>query len=370
LQQAQAGNSPSSERRSGSGRAAAKGVAALTAQLLIDDDDDEPLLSDADDSDQGGSTRAAKRCRSSPGGKAARSSGVSPGGGEGNAPRSSATPTAWQAQAGPQEPYSVQPVETEAEKELFFKLLADNDSGSNTFGSAASSVPWEQLVIAYNTAVTAAWDSGQPRDSLRMKNKTMLVRFYNSYKREERLADAQLYAQRRAAAAAGATGAPTAPLPPQAAAAAGRFTAAVGPSSSRGQQQQREAGRGGRQPSPAAAAAAATTQQRGVGSGLGSANWLAAAGQMQPPPTTKGKGLGGKGGGKKCVPCSLAADATLRTANDARARGSVRSSKAHTEGCPYCKCDECKKVWNANKGRVVVDRERLAGTLKVNAHPN
>ena len=82
--------------------------------------------------------------------------------------------------------------------------------------------------------------------------------------------------------------------------------------------------------------------------------------------TSKGKSLGGKGGTKKCVPCSLAADEALSTANEARQRGTVLSSKTHE--CPYCKCDECKKVWNGSKGDAVVNRDQLAGTLKVTAH--
>jgi hypothetical protein len=226
-------------------------------------------------------------------------------------------------------------------------------------------MPWEQLVSAFNTAVTSAWDSSQHRGDLRMKNKSMLVKFYNSYKKDERVAAAQLYAQRRAAAAAGAAAA-TAPPAPQAAAAAGPFTTAAGPGSSGGQPQR--AARGGRQPAAAAAAAAASQQQQqtGVGSRIGSANWLAAAGQRQPAPTTKGKGLGGKDGTKKCVPCSMRAYDTLLTANEARVRGTVLSSKVHD--CPYCKCAECKKVWNGSKGAAVVDRDQLARTLKGVAH--
>lgn len=81
----------------------------------------------------------------------------------------------------------------------------------------------------------------------------------------------------------------------------------------------------------------------------------------------KAEGLGGKGGTKVCVPCSLAVNLALRTAKEARERGTVSSSRKHN--CPYCKCAECKKVWDRNRGEAVVDRMQLAGTLKSGHHP-
>jgi hypothetical protein len=85
-------------------------------------------------------------------------------------------------------------------------------------------------------------------------------------------------------------------------------------------------------------------------------------------PAPNGKGLGGKGSGRTCVPCTLAADPNLQTANDARAKGAsaVKSSKSHN--CPYCKCPNCIQVWNRKKGDAIVDRGRLAATLLTVAH--
>ena len=370
--------SPGSKRRSGSGRAAALGVAALTARLVIDGEGDSDSNPQSDhDSGHEGSEPAVKRQRRRQVAKAARGSSASPSsGGKGSPARhGSATATAWQEEAVAQGPgYAIQPVETEQEKKLFFQLLAEADTTSNSnFGSTPSrGVAWDRLVDAFNTAVTAAWDGGQPRDGLRMKNKQLLVKYYNSFNKDGRIAAARRYAEQRAAAAV--TAAAGAAVGSAQAAATGPL-AAAGMAASSGQQQT-QTSRGQQQ--TAARSSAQQQQQKQQQeqhqhtAALSSQqpNWLATAGAQLPPrPKIKGTGLGGKGGTKKCVPCSLAADTSLLTANQARDRGSVASSRQHAVKCPYCKCSECKKVWDRNKGEVVVDRSQLARTVYSVAHP-
>ena len=88
-------------------------------------------------------------------------------------------------------------------------------------------------------------------------------------------------------------------------------------------------------------------------------NWLAAAGaQLQP--NAKAIGKGWQGLHKEVCAVLTGSRCSLSTAKEARQWGTVLSSKAHE--CPYCKCGECKKVWNGS------NRDQLAGTLKVTAH--
>ena len=89
---------------------------------------------------------------------------------------------------------------------------------------------------------------------------------------------------------------------------------------------------------------------------------------MQPVSNPKGTGLGGAKAPKICVPCSLAADSSLKNLLDAKARGRVGSSRGHD--CPYCKdCKPCMSVWKSRSIDAVVDREKLAATLITVAHP-
>jgi hypothetical protein len=291
--------------------------------------------------------------------------------------------------------YAIQPVETEQEKQLYFKLLAEADSaggssssGSSTFGCAPSrGINWGDVADAFNTAVRTAWDAGHSRDSLRMKNVAVLVKYYNSFSKEHRVAAARVYAQQRSDAAAAATaagGTPGATAVSAHEAVATTAQGAAGVAASSGQQQmgasnglgwqQQQQGGASRRGQQLHTGTRSRQQQqqrqqhRQQQAGVSASqqpNWLAAAGAQVPPkPKAKGKGLGGKGVTKVCVPCSLAADESLRTADDARDRCSVVSGRAHT--CPYCKCTDCKKVWDRKKGSAVVNRDQLAGTLRDN----
>jgi hypothetical protein len=275
-------------------------------------------------------------------------------------------------------------VETDQEKQLFFKLLADADSSS--FGCAPTrGIAWDSVVSAFNTAVSAAWDAGESRDSLRMKNKPVLVRYYNSFSKDQRLVAAHAYAEQRERAAAAsiaatggtagtvaaASGLAVAVTDTQTATAMAASSGQQLKGASSGSQQYNAAARRGGQQQGAAGGGQQQQQQQGASRARQGqqTNWLTAAGaQTQPTHNPKGKGLGGKGAPKICVPCSLAADETLQNATAARKRGKVGSSRGHQ--CPYCKeCDECTKVWNSKSAQAVVCREKLAATLKIVAHP-
>jgi hypothetical protein len=70
----------------------------------------------------------------------------------------------------------------------------------------------------------------------------------------------------------------------------------------------------------------------------------------KPTQPGRGKGFGGEGGSKVCVPCTLV-KYKLGTADEARSHHQqVTMTKDHQPGgakpCPYCKCKECKAAWS------------------------
>lgn len=65
-----------------------------------------------------------------------------------------------------------------------------------------------------------------------------------------------------------------------------------------------------------------------------------------------GKGKGGAGGGKACVPCTLvalkltSASAAAKHPNAIRMTGDHQKPPTTASGCKYCKCSDCKKEWS------------------------
>lgn len=74
----------------------------------------------------------------------------------------------------------------------------------------------------------------------------------------------------------------------------------------------------------------------------------------------RGKDKGGKLGIKRCIPCTMKLHRLTSTQDAKDHCRPVRMSKAHQETCPYCKCDDCKKVF-ASRQPVDYNMLTLAG---------
>lgn len=77
-----------------------------------------------------------------------------------------------------------------------------------------------------------------------------------------------------------------------------------------------------------------------------------------------GKGIGGEGGSKVCVPCTVV-KYQLKKAEEARCHADpVIMSKSHQPGgareCPYCKCQDCRKAWSHKRAITSYDFPRKA----------
>jgi len=72
----------------------------------------------------------------------------------------------------------------------------------------------------------------------------------------------------------------------------------------------------------------------------------------QAPEAVVGKGLGGRGGIKRCVACTMV-KYRLDTVDAAKNHSDpVRMTSAHPSSCPYCKCNVCARVYTS---RLVLD---------------
>ena len=69
----------------------------------------------------------------------------------------------------------------------------------------------------------------------------------------------------------------------------------------------------------------------------------------QAPKAVVGKGLGGRGGMKGCVACTMVKYG-LDTVEAAKNHSDpVRMTSAHPSSCPYCKCNVCARVYTSRR---------------------
>ena len=65
----------------------------------------------------------------------------------------------------------------------------------------------------------------------------------------------------------------------------------------------------------------------------------------------QGSGLGGKGGSKSCVPCTMMKFNLATTTAAKEHADKVKGGKQHEQTCPFCKCKECKQKFTRRNER-------------------
>ena len=218
--------------------------------------------------------------------------------------------------------------ETPAEEQLFVELLPgfiiiSSSSNNNMWQANINSVNWKQLADAYNMGIKERLEKGV--EGQHSYSHAALLKAYFKARVKEGKARARDVSlgdalSRGAHIAAAATTAVAAPGPAELQKGESACLPLLG-------RQQQAAGQ--------APNAFATL----VG--------LAAAETRRGP--VKGKGLGGKGGIKSCVPCSMK-KFDLASPADVQKLSNPVGMKDH-RNCPFCKCEDCKREFS-KRGKV------------------